>query len=191
MVSSRLVATAAFALMCTTTCGGRVDVSSCEWPISPILVPGQPPFEVAYGTSVSEVTPDPITGSNKYITIMLTRDVNGCPTTYLTTGEVASPMCFLRLDITTAPDGPVTGDFPTSTAGDVRGYSSVGSACVSGSFSPPNFTNIGEATSGVVTITKYVEGAEVAGSFSVVYSDGSTLSGDFDAPYCTAGCSVH
>ena len=190
MMRSRLVAAAAVALAPMLTCGGQVDLSACEWQTIPIDVPGTPPFQVTFGTTISDVTPDPLNpsvGLDRTVFIMLTRDPNGCPTTYFNAGNtVSSPMCFLELTVTSAADGPSVGQFPIG--GAFRGFSTAGSGCVASSFSPENFTNTGSATSGVIAITKYLDGSEVAGSFSVEYSDGSTLSGVFDVPYCTGGC---
>jgi len=94
-------------------------------------------------------------------------------------------MCFLRLEVANPIDGPFTGQFPLAS-GASRGFSTISSACVAGTFSSSaNFANENAPASGSVTITKYVDGVEVAGSFVAQYDDGTVLSSNFDVPFCS------
>jgi hypothetical protein len=165
------------------------DNSACDVAMAPLTVPAPTStLQLSFGTATSFPTTYPIGGPVVVHIVLLTRDRNGCPYPSPDRG-VSGDLVSLAIGFVTLPNQPVSGTFPINNAG-APGVSSVTTQSVNSgnAWTEEYFTNAYAAANGTVTISKYVEGVEVAGSFDVSWYNGTELVASFDVPFCTAAC---
>ena len=186
----RFVAVSSFVVSAiVASCGGQTLESVCEGVIGPITAPYDVTFTARFGTAVSfSSLPDQTTA----IEVFLSAEPDACPTTYITSEPATAnhDLHMIGVVVTAPLNGPFTGTYQSCVTGQF-----VGVGCVSTVFLPQGQTLDSPTVSvwtawntSAVTITDFVDGVHVAGTFAGTFQDGSSVSGTFDVPFCTASC---
>ncbi len=169
--------------------------------MGPYTAPLNPPFQVAFGTvipdSAFDLTQSPppafATSAWTQLNIFLTPDATACPSPWLNDGafpETDHDVRLLWLAVQAPTSSPFTGTYQAfgeaSPFGD-QGPFIVSGLLAKGTMLVNGFTSAEWAT-GSISITRYVDGKEVAGSFDAQFPDGTHLTGSFDLPVCVPAC---
>ena len=179
------------------TCGGTVDASKCESSVGPFEVPGGPgtsiyttsappvpSFRASFGTAEVFPNSDPIKGNTSVLWVLLTPEANACPLDWTLNGSRAPRdelVLLVAVEVLAGQSFLGSHSGISTNAMVASGFVASGQPVWTSLQSP-----VSQATQSV-TIIKFVEGSEVAGSFMAQFGGGA-VSGTFDVPFCTAAC---
>jgi hypothetical protein len=205
MSTFRCVFVALWLLPALATCGGTVSSAPCEGTVDPFTAPMNPPFEVHYGTAIVSdscepgVWPPVCDTAWVAINVFFTPAPTSCPSLWLSTSPTTDhdvSAIWLQVQVPAPPlSSSVVGTY-------VAKSDPWNTALVSGSVTEPFIVSVflpkgtvqenpgypAVGANGTITITKFIDGQELAGSFDANFGDGTHLTQSFDVPFCTSAC---